>query len=67
MRQRLRIGSYLSGMFSQLFQAVPDFSRQTGGVHVELVQFNGQQRKALTNVIMKFPGNPGAFLFLRFN
>ena len=28
MRQRLGIGSYLGGMFSQFFQAVPDFSRQ---------------------------------------
>ena len=67
MRQRLGIGSYLGGLFSQFFQAVPDFSRQTVAIHVELVQFDGQQCETLTNVIVKFPGNPGTFLFLRLN
>src|SRR5271170_3419202 len=65
-RQGLNIGRYLGGLLLYF----GDVSRELGRIGralLELCQFNGQQRETLTDIVVKFSGDPATFLLLRLN
>ena len=64
-RQRLNIGRDLHGLRLQL-NRLPSVT-QTGRGDREFRQVDRQQGETLTDIVMKFSGNSGAFLLLRVN